>query len=161
MREDEGTFDNMLETCGYKLTAQRQKVLEVIIKNRDGHLSVEEIFDELKKSNLRIGLATVYRTINLFEEIGFVQHVANSDGNLRYQIIDPEEKREHHHLICESCGDVIDVQNAMDIPKNLLEIFERRVFFETGFTITHQKVQFYGKCKKCSKELDNNKSVIS
>lgn len=161
MTEDVCTFDNMIQSWGYKLTNQRQKVLEIIIKNRHRHLSVEEIYDELKKSKLRIGLSTVYRNIKLFEEIGFVRHIATSEGELRYQIIDPEEKREHHHLICESCGEVIDLQLSMDIPKYLIELFERRIFFEKGFTLTHQKIQFYGKCKKCSEELDNKESGIS
>lgn len=150
MTEDACTFDSMLQARGYKLTTQRQAILEVIIKNRNKHLSVEEIFDELKESNSHIGLTTVYRTIKLFEKIGIVRHITTGDGELRYQIIDPEEKREHHHLICEICGDIIDIQDAIDIPKYLLEHFERKVFVEKGFTVTHQKVQFYGKCKKCS-----------
>lgn len=150
MAEDICTFNSILQALGYKLTTQRQTVMEVIIKNRDKHLSVEEIFNELKGSNVHVGLATVYRNIKIFEKIGFVRHIALGDGDLRYQVIDPEEKREHYHLICESCGDVIDIENAVDIPKHLLERFEKKVFIEKGFAVTHQKIQFYGKCKRCS-----------
>ncbi len=160
MTENASTFDSVIQTWGYKLTIQRQTVLKIIIKNRDKHLSVEEIFEELKRSNFRVGLATVYRTIKLFEKIGFIQHIALDDGYLRYQIVDPGEKREHNHLICEICGDVIDIQNVIEIPKELLELFERKVFVEKGFTVTNQKVQFFGICKKCSEDFEIEKSNI-
>ena len=149
MAEDICAFNNILHALGYKLTTQRQTVLEVIIKNSNQHLSVEEIFKELKGTKVHVGLATVYRNIKIFEKLGFVRHIALEDGELRYQIIDPEEKREHYHLICESCGNVIDIEHAIDIPKYLLERFGTKVYSEKGFTITHQKIQFFGKCKNC------------
>lgn len=161
MREDAGAFDSLLQSGGYKLTTQRQAVLEVTIKNRDKHLSVEEIFAELKRADFRIGLATVYRSMKLFEKIGLVRNMAASDGGLRYQIIDPQEEQEHHHLICEICGDVIDIQNTIDGSNYLLELFAREAFFDKGFSITRQKIQFYGKCKKCSKEFNREKCLIS
>ena len=147
------SFDHILETAGYKQTNQRRRVLEVIIKNRDRHLSVEEVYDELKKSKCRVGLATVYRTIKLFEKVGFIRHIVLDDGDLRYQIIDPEEKREHQHLICEICGEVVDIQDSIDIPKEQLEDIEKKVFTEKGFIVTNQKVQLYGICKNCSQRV--------
>ncbi len=71
---------------------------------------------------------------------------------MRYQIIDPQEKHEHHHLVCQICGDVIDVQEDM------LELLEERVFLTKGFTVTNHRVQFFGICKKCSNELKSKKN---
>lgn len=144
-------FESKIQTCGYKLTVQRQAVLEIIFKNRNSHLSTEEIFDRVKMTYSDIGLATIYRNMQLFEKIGLVQHIFLEDGCMRYQIADPEEKHEHHHLICEICGDVIDVQ------EDLLGLVEEKVFLKKGFTVTNHKVQFYGICQKCLRDLENKK----
>lgn len=140
-------FRSTLRTGGYKFTNQRQAVLEVISQNKKKHLSSEEIYGEVKKKYPNIGLATVYRTVQLFEKIGLVQHISLDDGRLRYQLADPEEKHEHHHLICEICGDVIDVQEDM------LELFEEEIFLKKGFTVTNHRLTVFGICKNCS----NNK----
>ncbi|MHB8125686.1 MAG: Fur family transcriptional regulator [Desulfitobacteriaceae bacterium] len=145
-------FSSALQTCGHKLTNQRQTVWEIILKNKEKHLSTEEIFDEVKKKYPNIGLATVYRTVQLFEKIGLVQHISLDDGRLRYQIADPEEKHEHHHLICEICGDVIDVQEDM------LELLEEKVFSKKGFTVTNHRVKVFGICKKCLDDLASKKN---
>lgn len=136
-------FRKALKKGGYKLTNQRQAVLEVISQNREKHLSTEEVFGELKKKYPNIGLATVYRTVQLFEKIGLVQRVSLDDGRLRYQMADPEEKHEHHHLICLVCGDVMDVQEDM------LELFEEKIFSQKGFKVTNHKVNLFGICEKC------------
>ncbi len=135
---------NKLLTGGYKLTKQRLAVLEVVSQNREKHLSTEEILSEVKKKYQDIGLATVYRAVRLFERIGLVQHISFDDGRLRYQMADPEEKHEHHHLICEICGDVIDVQEDM------LELLEKNVYLEKGFTVYNHRLTVFGICKNCS-----------
>ena len=140
-------FRSTLQTGGYKLTKQRQAVLEVISKNREKHLSTEEICGEVKKKYPNIGLATVYRTVQLFKKIGLVHHIL-LDGCMKYQMADPEEKHEHHHLICEICGEVIDVQEDM------LELLEKNFFLEKGFTVTNHRLKVFGICKNC---LNNKK----
>ncbi len=144
MASKETEIINTLQTGGYRFTKQRQAVLEVISQNRENHLSTGEIFGEVKKKYPQIGLATVYRTVQLFEKIGLVQHISLDDGRMRYQMADPEEKHEHHHLICEICGEVIDVQEDM------LEHLEQHVFLKKGFTVTNHRLTVFGICKNCS-----------
>ncbi|WFR59006.1 Fur family transcriptional regulator [Anaerocolumna sp. AGMB13025] len=153
MIENSCTYDSILQSWGYKLTTQRKILLDIIIKNQDKHLSVEELYDEIKNTGNPMGLATIYRTIKLFEKIKFIQHIVMDDGVLRYQIIDPDERQEHHHLICEICGNVVDIQDEVDIPKEQDALFSKKVFDEKGFKITRQKIQFYGICKKCASHL--------
>lgn len=136
-------FKSTLQTGGYKLTNQRKAVLEVISQNREKHLSTDEIFGEVKKKYPNMGLSTVYRTMQLFEKIGLVQHISLDDGRMRYQMANPEETHDHHHLICEICGDVIDVQEDM------LELFEEKVFLKKGFKVTNHRVTVFGICKNC------------
>ncbi|KUK08004.1 MAG: Fe2+/Zn2+ uptake regulation protein, partial [Caldanaerobacter subterraneus] len=68
-------FDKLKEKLkekGFKLTTQRRVILDVIMENKDKHLSSEEIYDLVKRKYPEIGLATVYRTLQLFEELGLV-----------------------------------------------------------------------------------------
>ena len=143
-------FESMLHSCGYKLTAQRQAILEIIQDEKDKHLCTEEIYDEVKKAYPRIGLATVYRNLQLFEKLGLVHHIMLDDGCMRFQILDSQEKHQHHHLVCEVCGDVIDVEEDM------LELFEKKLLSEMGFTVKDHRVQFFGICKKCASKKIND-----
>lgn len=135
-------LESMLHSRGYKLTFQRQAIFKIIQGEKERHLCSEEIFDKVKKEYPKIGLATVYRTLQLFEKLGLVHHILLDDGCMRFQLINSQEK--HHHLICEICSEVIDVD------KDLLQVFEQKLLSELGFTVTDQKVQFFGKCKKCT-----------
>ena len=137
-------FEKILHTYGYKLTAQRQAILEIIRDEKKRHLCTEEIYDEVKKAYPGIGLATVYRTLQLFEKLGLVHHILLDDGCMRFQIIDSKEKHQHHHLVCEICGEVIDVEEDM------LGTSEEKLLMEQGFTVKDHKVQFFGICKKCA-----------
>lgn len=138
-------FENILRLSGYKLTAQRQALLKIIEATKERHLCTEEIFDEAKKSFSSIGLATVYRNLQLFEKLGFVHHILLDDGCMRFQIIDAQEKHRHHHLVCKICGEVMDVEEDM------LESIEKKLSSEMGFTVQDHKVQFFGICKECAK----------
>ncbi|QUI23911.1 transcriptional repressor [Vallitalea pronyensis] len=140
-----------LQTYGYKLTVQRQTVLDAMLKNTDKHLSAEEIFEKVKEINPHIGMATVYRTIQLFEKIGIIHQIFLNDGMMRYHMVNPDEKHEHHHLICEICGDVIDVKEDM------LETFEEKLLLKKGFIVTNHRVKVFGICKTCAKKLEDEK----
>ena len=144
-------FESILHSFGCKLTEQRQAILEIIEDKKERHLCIEEIFDEVRKTYPGIGLATVYRNLQLFEKLGLVHHILLDDGCMRFQVIDPMEKHRHHHLVCEICGDVIDVEEDM------LEIIEKKLLSEIGFTVKDHEVQFWGICKKCAeKEISKN-----
>ncbi len=139
-------FEKMLHTCGYKMTVQRQAILDIIREEKKRHLCTEEIYDEVKKAYPGIGLATVYRTLQLFEKLGIVHHILLDDGCMRFQIMDSKEKHQHHHLVCDICGEVIDVEEDM------LGTLEEKLLTEKGFTVKDHKVQFFGICKKCANE---------
>lgn len=147
MTKNTAEFGDLIKTSGYKLTPQRRAVLDVIFKNRDRHLSREGIFERVKEVYPAIGRATVYRTIPLLERIGLVHRIYLDDGYPRYQLVDPEEKHEHHHLICQICGEVIDIR------EDFLGLLEKQIFLQKGFTVTNHRVQFFGICKKCSDRL--------
>ncbi|MFZ3171258.1 MAG: Fur family transcriptional regulator [Carboxydocellales bacterium] len=126
----------------YKLTPQRKVILNVFMDNAKGHLSAEDIYGIVKSRNPEIGLATVYRTLELLADIGVLQKMNFGDGRSRYEFAQ-EEEHHHHHLICLSCGEVLEFTD------DLLESLETTVVGKTGFKILDHQLKFYGYCKRC------------
>ena len=141
---DMNTLKENLKQKGYKLTPQRRAILDTIIEKEGMHLTVEEIYDEVKKNCPEIGLATVYRTVLLYEEIGVVSKLELNDGCSRYEIVHSDEEHMHHHLICNVCKSVYEVED------DLLDELEERIQKTYGFNILDHSVKFYGICSKCS-----------
>lgn len=137
-------YEKILHACGYKLTGQRLAILKIVWVEKMNHLSTEEIFNEVKKAYPGIGLATVYRSLQLFEKLGLVHHILLDDGCMRFQIVNCKEKHQHHHLVCQICGEVIDLEEDM------LGELEEKLLAEKGFTVNDHKLQFFGVCKKCA-----------
>lgn len=128
---------------GYKLTSQRRNILNVILGHKKEHLSIEEIYEFVKESCPEIGLATIYRTIQLFEDIGIVNKHNFDDGCNRYELADPQKDHNHHHLICLSCSEVTEMDD------DLLEELEQEVQRKKGFEVTNHTLKLFGYCKKC------------
>jgi len=138
-----------LKKKGYKLTPQRRSIVDTIIENEGQHLTAEEIYDKVKKGCPEIGLATVYRTILLLEELGVISRLDLNDGCSRYEILHSNETHRHHHLICNACHKVSEVQD------DLLEELEISIEKQYRFKILDHSVKFYGICDECQKEMNN------
>lgn len=130
----------ILRERGYKLTPQRHAVLRVIAASHD-HLTPEAIYEKVHMTSPDIGLVTVYRTLGLLGELNLVCRVHASDGCRSYMMRRPTEH--HHHLVCSSCGKVVDF-TACD-----LKDLERRLSGETGFDINGHLLELYGLCPDC------------
>ncbi|WP_346887292.1 Fur family transcriptional regulator [Clostridium sp. UBA1056] len=134
----------ILKEKGYKLTPQRRSILDEIIKNEGSHLTTEEIYDLVKVNCPEIGLATVYRTVQLLEDMGVLYKLDLDDGCNRYELCDEDESHQHHHLICQNCGKVIEVEG------DLLEELEQGIEKKYNFKIKNHSLKFYGICDNCS-----------
>ncbi|WP_046159885.1 Fur family transcriptional regulator [Caldanaerobacter subterraneus] len=135
-------FDKLKEKLkekGFKLTTQRRVILDVIMENKNKHLSSEEIYDLVKRKYPEIGLATVYRTLQLFEELGLVYKLNFDEGRNRYELYQ-EDAHQHHHLICLKCGNVIEMEG------DLLEDLEKLIEKTKNFEIVDHNAKFYGYC---------------
>lgn len=147
-RED---FKKLLKEKGLKVTRQRLVVLEVLAENPQEHLTAEEIYERVKVGNPDIGLATVYRTVQLLLELELIERINLDDGFVRYEIGDTQgrEHHRHHHLICLRCGGVTAFQ------KDMLEALETGVQAALGFRVTDHEVKLYGICRDCSEKEEN------
>jgi Fur family ferric uptake transcriptional regulator len=135
-----------LKKKGYKLTPQRRSIVDTIIENEGQHLTAEEIYDKVKRDCPEIGLATVYRTILLLEELGVISRLDLNDGCSRYEILHSNENHRHHHLICNNCHKVSEVQD------DLLEDLEISIEKQYLFKILDHSVKFYGICDECQEK---------
>ncbi len=131
----------------YKLTSQRQVILKAFVESPEKHLSAEDVYDIVKKKAPEIGLATVYRTLDLFTEMDLLKKLDFDEGCNRYEMNDKEEDGHfHHHLICLGCGQVRECRD--DLLETLETILYKRLHFQT---VDHQ-LKVYGYCEECQKK---------
>ncbi|MDD4237417.1 MAG: transcriptional repressor [Desulfotomaculaceae bacterium] len=129
----------------YKLTSRRELVLRVLLENEDKHLSAEEVYNLVKSKAPDTGLATVYRTLELFHELDIIHAIDFGDGRKRYELgVGLGQSHQHHHLICTKCGSIIEVN------EDLLDELESRVSQQHEFKITNHQLKIFGICKNCS-----------
>lgn len=147
MKEKFFDFKEQLKERGYKMTTQRQAVLDVILAHEGEHLSTEEIYENVKKTHPEIGLATVYRTLILLDNMEVVYKLDLDDGCSRYELNKHKEDHRHHHLICMKCGSVAEVEG------DLLETLEEQILEKNKFIVKDHRVKFYGYCSVCSEEM--------
>lgn len=134
-----------LKTKGYKVTPQRQKILDIIIKNEYKHLTSEEIYMLIKKECPEIGLATIYRNMQLLEKMNIVCKFDIDENGIRYELMDSRDKYQHPHFICTNCMSVFPVKDIN------LDSVESELNDRYKFKIANYSLKLYGICKNCSK----------
>ena len=147
-------FKRLLKEKGLKITNQRLLVLEAIASCPEEHLTAEEIYELVKFSYPEIGLATVYRTIQLLNELHLIDRINFDDGFVRYEMGSAHghgQKHHHHHLICMKCSRVISFQD------DLLEELEAKITATAGFRIVDHEVKLYGYCAECGGDFIEEK----
>ncbi len=134
-------FQQYLESKGLKLTRQRTQILELLLEAQT-HVTPEQIYRALGAKDASLGRATVFRTLHLLEEAGFVSKIHFPDGTSGYE---HKFSRPHHdHMICVDCRDVIEFSNAT------IERLQERLSREFEFTPLWHRHEIFGRCKKCS-----------
>lgn len=137
-------YYDKLKEAGHKITTQRKVVLAVMVEHKDEHLTVEQIYHYVKQTNPEIGLATVYRNVQLLSDMKILDKLNLDDGYIRYELEKEDEVHHHHHLICNDCDKVIEVT------EDLLDSIEDSFKKKYGFTVTDHHAKFYGLCKDCA-----------
>ena len=138
-----------LREKGLKVTNQRILILSVLEQNKGRHLTAEDIYELVTQEHPEIGLATVYRTIQLLWDMQLIDKINLDEGCVRYEIghlLDGGSKHNHHHLICRTCNKIIPFDDV------LLEEAERHIERTIGFHVLDHEVKFYGICRECMKK---------
>lgn len=142
--ENLSLIKDLIEGQGYKFTYQRKKILFEFINNSEKHLSAEEINDILKEE--RIGISTIYRTINLFTKLGILKEFKVDDTSY-YELKMFAKKPLHIHLQCENCKEIVDVIDQEIILQflKLNSIIEKKCKVE----IHDADIMFHVLCNDC------------
>ncbi len=149
--------DNLKGVLGRKnkkMTPQRRKILDIFAEHPHEHLSAEEIYDALRlQQETSIGLATVYRTLDLLTELGVLSSIELHGVN-RYELnkSTPDSPHQHHHLICLRCGKVMEFHSPLTAP------LEKEIRKQTGFHVHDHQLKFFGYCEDCQRELAEEKA---
>ena len=101
MVKNEETIYERIEKKGIRLTPQRKDIIRILIENNHKHLSASDIYDSLKEENKIMGLATVYRTLDLLTKMGMVMKRDFDSELSHYELV--IDQVNHHHLICKNC----------------------------------------------------------
>ncbi len=131
-----------LRDNGHKITPQRLAIVKILAKS-EGHPSVENIYDHIKKDFPTMSLATVYRNIVLIKSLGEVLELGFPDGSNRY---DGNKPIPHPHVICIKCKKIVDPH------LDSLDEMKKEVAEETDFEILNHRLDFFGVCNACRAE---------
>lgn len=138
-------LDEFLRRRGLKATQQRELILRAFVA-AGTHLSVEELWNAVRRLDPGIGHATIYRTVRLFVDAGLANERRFADGASKYE---PAGVEEHHdHLICTRCGRIVEFEDA-EIERRQDVIAER-----FGYRLAHHKMELYGLCPTCAPQAD-------
>jgi len=144
-----GWCQGRFKGCGYRLTLPRQVILNVLDQTTK-HLSAEEIYHQVRKVHSPVGIATVYRTLELLGQLKLVHKFDFGDGRSRYELSkETKKKAHHHHLVCVECQKVVDYTDFIDEEVELLSRTEKRLSRKYNFKILEHVIQFYGLCNQC------------
>ncbi|MGY3724055.1 ferric iron uptake transcriptional regulator [Granulicatella balaenopterae] len=132
-----------LQKAGYKLTPQREATVSILLDRDDEHLSAEEIYILVKQKAPEIGLATVYRTLEILTDLHLTHKVVFEDGLSRYDLQKNRGHHFHHHLECVECGKIEEIE------EDLLDEVEQEIEQRFGFLVQDHQLTFQGICKKC------------
>jgi Fur family transcriptional regulator, ferric uptake regulator len=128
-----------LRSRGYRLTPQRQLVLEAV--GELGHATPEDIATAVRRTASGVNISTVYRTLELLEELGLVQHTHLGHGAPTYSVCTDDD---HVHLVCRICGAV------QEADAELMAEAVARLADERGFALDVGHVALFGRCRGCS-----------
>ncbi len=125
--------------AGYRATAARGAVVDLITQ-RDGHFTAADLVDDARGQGLRIGRATIFRTLDVLVELRAVERLDLPSGDHAYVACEPVH---HHHVVCSRCGRSSDADDAG------LRAVVRAIEHQTGYRIDEHRLELFGQCPDC------------
>jgi Fe2+ or Zn2+ uptake regulation protein len=128
-----------LDRAGYRLTGPRRTVAQ-LIAGREGHFTAADLIDDARTRRLGIGRATIFRALDLFEDLEVLERLELPSGDHAYV---PCEPQHHHHVVCSRCG------RTTEAPDHGLQAVVEDIGRRTGYTIEDHRLELYGLCPAC------------
>ena len=137
--KDSGDIISKLGEMGYRRTPQRMMVLTAI-ENSANHISAEEIYAQVIDKYPNVNISTVYRTLELLKRLGMVTETDLGGGSVRYH---PADKGHHHHLVCQECCAIINMDESVLAP------LKSKLGQEYNFDADLRHLAIWGRCSNC------------
>jgi Fur family peroxide stress response transcriptional regulator len=131
-----------LRKKGYKATPQRIAICRFALRNRN-HPTARQIYEEVKRVHATVSLATVYKTLQILTEHGLIQELDFPEGQARFDSC----VKPHVNLVCLRCG------NIQDVDEPAIRQIVDKITAKARFTRTGQRLDIYGVCKACRREI--------
>lgn len=131
----------LLREEGYFITEPREIVIDYLDELVDSPKTTEEIYGVLEEKG--IDRSSVYRTLNLFAELGILEKVLFRDGVNRVELSSEFGGSHHHHLVCQECGEIIEFEECG------IENLQRIAEIKHSFDVETHHMEFYGTCEDC------------
>jgi Fur family ferric uptake transcriptional regulator len=130
-------FDAYIEKMGLKQTQPRRVIVKTFLDMHE-HVEVEELHRQVRKDGHDIGLATVYRTLNLLSEAGLVEQKSFQDGRSVFEVANPD--RHHDHLVCGLCHRIVEFEN------HEIEDLQEKIALKHGMELRSHRLDLFGRC---------------
>ncbi len=140
-----------MKARGFRLTKSRRRLVEFIL-GQLGHWTIQMLTDRTQKRFPDMGVATVYRTVNLLHELKFITKTQIGLGPARYEVAPAHH---HDHLTCINCGEIFEFENEQ------IEELQRQVAKNLGFKLVDHRMELYGECHRrvCKGRFKGNRGV--
>ncbi len=133
-----------LREMDLRATPTRIAIMQLLEKTKNP-IDVSMILDYLKKNDINVDPATVFRIMNAFTAKGLVSPIAFQEGKMRYEL---GSKEDHHHLICQKCGLIQDIED------NVIPALEKHIGIKHNFKVQRHSLEFFGLCQNCQKQYE-------
>lgn len=132
-----------LKKSGVRITPQRNAILAYLVTSKS-HPTADDIYQSLASNFPNMSVATVYNNLRVFLSVGLIKELTYGDASSRFDFI----THDHYHIICDSCGDIVDFQYPG------LEEVEQLAAHITGFKVNSHRLEVYGTCPTCLAKED-------
>ncbi len=145
---------------GLRMTLPRQVILEVLDTSDKKYMTAEEVYMQVHEEYPGIGLATVYRTLNLLSDMGLVSKFEFGEGKARYELTERGQREKHNHLlVCSHCFRVIKYSDFSEEEKKVYADIEEKLEKTYDFSVKRHVVQYYGICSDCRNLTDQGQET--
>jgi Fur family transcriptional regulator, ferric uptake regulator len=143
-------LDSYMAQQGLRSTGQRRVIVDQFLRTK-GHITIDDLLEQVRVEDAGIGYATVYRTMKMLAAGGIASEHKFTDGMTRYELAD--EETHHDHLICVECGRIQEFEEP------LIEELQERIAKQYKFRIVEHKHELYGVCSQCTSKASAESST--
>ena len=142
MTDMQHSCEKEIQEAKLRVTPARVAMMQ-LFESHDKPLDGKHLIDHLQQE-LGIDRVTVFRILNAFVERGLIRKITLGENKARYEL----NTHDHHHLVCESCGDIQDISDCN------IDILESHIEKKKQFKVTSHSLEFFGLCRKCQEKTN-------